>query len=663
MDPEQTFLRVHARLSGMLLRVLTPKFRTAMEYIHLVIALALFGSLVVMHMNFVQQPGCSSELSGVELTNADLIHIKITTGGLWLQNRFDSDFENDPQQKSSSGSLKVLDLEGDGLPFLGAKYWLNWIVSGSRRSKLYKSGKNDRELAVSSDDDSVESKQIMDGSESRGDTEISQVSLSLNVKGAFRAAVARFYRKCQKLFFSLGRKARQISLSFKDLGNTAGSDLHLEGSRSFIVQWLENRSKAFEPSYLYTVEKGYFWLSEDAKSQHNVRTININISAQNSCFGNRWQQLLINSLIGYDTILMNSLLSFPGQGYLYNFQTREIHDLSYAYEPADGSKGFEAYLVTKCGVLIMSLFVFFTTTMSVSFTLRETQSRMLKFTVQLQHHARHRLPTFQLVFVHVIESLVFVPIMIGTLFFLFEFYDDQLLAFMVLVLVWLCELFTLISVRTPLSIQFFPRFFLLYFLVFHIYFFSYPYGFSYLAFATTAAFMYHLILYFWNHFEVPALERLMWNRQQPGIHITSSILTSTLHIARVNMRNAIPANNAPGTGPAAVSNLAGEQPDPIVDGPGSSSPQEPLVTDNPVTTGRPLQFSPSDSPQSDISTNSNSLNPFSSLLLGILGGTPESHISFFSMFRDMRDPPQVYNESSQQVNRSMNQNSWWRRTS
>nr|XP_025699114.1 uncharacterized protein LOC112800881 isoform X5 [Arachis hypogaea] len=46
------------------------------------------------------------------------------------------------------------------------------------------------------------------------------------------------------------------------------------------------------------------------------------------------------------------------------------------------------------------------------------------FAVQLQHHARHRLPTFQLIFVH--------------------FYDDQLLAFMVLILIWLCELFTLI---------------------------------------------------------------------------------------------------------------------------------------------------------------------------------------------------------------------------
>lgn len=38
------------------------------------------------------------------------------------------------------------------------------------------------------------------------------------------------------------------------------------------------------------------------------------------------------------------------------------------------------YFATKCGVLMMSLFVFFTTTMSVSFTLRETQTRMLKFT-------------------------------------------------------------------------------------------------------------------------------------------------------------------------------------------------------------------------------------------------------------------------------------------
>lgn len=42
-------------------------------------------------------------------------------------------------------------------------------------------------------------------------------------------------------------------------------------------------------------------------------------------------------------------------------------------------------------------------------------------------------------------------IMIGILFFLFEFYDDQLLAFTVLILVWLSELFTLIRSFPSLS--------------------------------------------------------------------------------------------------------------------------------------------------------------------------------------------------------------------
>jgi hypothetical protein len=40
--------------------------------------------------------------------------------------------------------------------------------------------------------------------------------------------------------------------------------------------------------------------------------------------------------------------------------------------------------------------------------------------------------------------------MIGILFFLFEFFDDQLLAFMVLTLVWLCELFTMIRQEEPI---------------------------------------------------------------------------------------------------------------------------------------------------------------------------------------------------------------------
>nr|CAB3493805.1 unnamed protein product [Digitaria exilis] len=521
MDPEQTFLRVHARLSGMLSQLLTPRIRLALEYLYLAGAVALFCLLVVMHTNFVQQPGCSSEFSGIEFGEAQLVQIKvhvvamslfIISGGLWASRG--ASYIMDLQNLGRSAE-KILEVNGDKFNILASKFWSTWVGPGARRSV-------------------PDLKAAGEGS----------VHYPLSAKESFKAAVTYLFRKWYFRAVSFWRNIKQLSENTLQLMYTINiqvkkiwcqdilpaefnewifscllerqvrsnwndflhiiKDLELPSMdhlHSTIVQWFERRSKAFEPTYLYGVEKGYFLLSEGAKLRHGVRTINITISARNPCFGNRWQQLLINSIVGYDTILTNSLVNSPGHGYLYNFQTKELYDLSYGHEP-QGPTRFGDYFVTKCGVLLMSLFVFFTTTMSVSFTLRETQSRMLRFTVQLQHHARHQLPTFQLIFVHVIESLVFVPIMIGILFFLFEFYDDQLLAFLVLTLVWLCELFTMISVRTSISMQFFPRFFLLYFLVFHIYFFSYTYGFSYLAFSATAAFMQHLILYFWNRFEV-----------------------------------------------------------------------------------------------------------------------------------------------------------------
>ncbi|XP_058106890.1 membralin-like protein At1g60995 isoform X2 [Magnolia sinica] len=622
------------------------------------------------------KPGCSSEFSGLEMADADLVHIKITSTGLWSLNTADGNIMDTSEQESSIDSLKIPDMDGDGLTFLAAKFWSNWIGSGAKRGKLiFKSWKNEKEFLEPEAESAADrggSKPVVNGAEISVDVEAPHIGFPLSAKESVRSAVVHFCSKCRILFSSFWRNVKQFFGGFCQLWNTAGwavlldmprslKTFRLERLDSLIVQWLEKRSKAFEPTYLYTVEKGYFFLPEGAKSRHNIRTVNISIPAQHPCFGNRWQQLLINSFVGYDTILMNSLLSSPGQGYLYNFQTKEFYDLSYAHEPAEGSSRFEDYLVTKCGVLIMSLFVFFTTTMSVSFTLRETQSRMLKFTVQLQHHARYRLPTFQLIFVHVIESLVFVPIMIGILFFLFEFYDDQLLAFMVLILVWLCELFTMISVRTPISKQFFPRFFLLYFLVFHIYFFSYASGFSYVAFATTAAFMHHLILYFWNRFEVPALERYMRSRQL-GVHITSStILTSTLHIARVNMRNPNLANNELGSGSGPSGASEQERPD-VVEGVADfSALQEPLAANDQDRIGNPHQFQESDSRPAEATPNT-PLNSFNSLLLWILGGpSSDNRVSFFSMFRDMRDPSQDYAESPRQETRPMAQHSWWRR--
>lgn len=109
------------------------------------------------------------------------------------------------------------------------------------------------------------------------------------------------------------------------------------------------------------------------------------------------------------------------------------------------------------------------------------------------------------------------------LFFLFEFFSDQLLAFMVLSVVWLSEIFSVICLRAFPSIRFFPRAFFFYFCLFHIYFFSFPFGFSYLALFTTVLFIQHSMVFCWNTFEIPALESGLITALAPRVGMGSIV--------------------------------------------------------------------------------------------------------------------------------------------
>ena len=231
-------------------------------------------------------------------------------------------------------------------------------------------------------------------------------------------------------------------------------------------------------------------------------------SSDSRCLGDGMLRSLLMNYIGYDTVVLNWLLNLHhGNGFIYNVQSRELTDLNFAKVYLDTSRSDEkggnswesdetqldespnsnshakaqqpsAYLIPrklkqmvfKIAILVTTLFLFFTTTTLVSFTLRETQDRMLNFTFLLQHHIRNRMDISSLVFIHVVESLIFVPIMVGILFFLFEFFGDQVLAMYVLGVVWMCEVFSVISMRSLVCMQFFPRVFFLYFTLFHVYF-------------------------------------------------------------------------------------------------------------------------------------------------------------------------------------------------
>jgi len=182
------------------------------------------------------------------------------------------------------------------------------------------------------------------------------------------------------------------------------------------------------------------------------------------------------------------------------------------------------YLIFKAGVLISSLFLFFATTTLVSFTLRESQDRMLHFTLQLQLHIRNRQPYANLIISHVMENMVFVPIMIGIVFFLtYACYNgDKFLAFVILSGVWICEVFSAISMRTIHSSIYFPQVFFLYFTLFHVYYFSCPFGFSYEALASTVLFQLHSMIFFLNRYELPAIFNGQISHETPRMYLSNN---------------------------------------------------------------------------------------------------------------------------------------------
>ena len=333
--------------------------------------------------------------------------------------------------------------------------------------------------------------------------------------------------------------------------------------------------------FWFSFDKGYLTFTTSKRELHGISTRSIDISVDQKCFGGKYTSWLIHNVVGYNTVAVNWAISFfDGKGFMLNTKSKELINLHFSsnrYTPltqkrpeqfskskedntntkvpgVDGpamnsktrvrailtslftearasltilyaeartsltSSSLLRAIIFKLGLLLTSLFLFFTSTTLVHFTLRETQERMLKFTFLLQHQIRNRIPYATLVLQHLIETIVFVPVFVGVLFFFVEFYADRVLAFMVISLVWLSEVYCIICIRTWQSLQFFPRIFFLLFSLYNIYFFSFPFGFSYLALLTTVLFVQYSMLVFWNRFEVPALASGHINPTRPRFY-------------------------------------------------------------------------------------------------------------------------------------------------
>ena len=230
--------------------------------------------------------------------------------------------------------------------------------------------------------------------------------------------------------------------------------------------------------FSYSREKGYLLLSSQLREQHGIDVQYVLVSRRDSnCFGEPFLQKLCLQLVGTDTVMINWFLgafsssgSEQSNGFIYNPRTQLVIDLpivqtqsasdSFSNNSSNiqqdaGAFSFFSYhstfsrrirrLYAKVAIIVKTSFLFFIITTLVSRILHESQGRMLDFTHSLAEHVRTNRPVTPLVARHVVDNLVFVPIMVGMIFFLIEFYQgDKLLAFMVLSLVFVCESFSVV---------------------------------------------------------------------------------------------------------------------------------------------------------------------------------------------------------------------------
>ncbi|KAG7397781.1 hypothetical protein PHYBOEH_000235 [Phytophthora boehmeriae] len=269
-------------------------------------------------------------------------------------------------------------------------------------------------------------------------------------------------------------------------------------------------------SFVYAPKKSLLALLEHSDVlQTDVQLDTLYLPRNSQCFKMRWLDdlplwtLLRERVIGYDTILLNQLLNHYGaRGYFYREDTRVVVDMSYGvFNPTSAAKSWLRLVALKFKILYTILFLFFVITALVTFVLMETQKRMITFTALFQNRRQLQIPFSNLVMTYFAQSLMFVPVLVGMLYFLFELYKDQFLAFGVMTVMWVGESFSVVSVRSRLSQAYFPPLFFCLFTFFHLYLFSFPFGFVYVALGALSILLLQLMLFFWNCFEIPALNR------------------------------------------------------------------------------------------------------------------------------------------------------------
>ncbi|XP_037105276.1 membralin isoform X1 [Syngnathus acus] len=277
----------------------------------------------------------------------------------------------------------------------------------------------------------------------------------------------------------------------------------------------------------YSLEYGFLRLSQGTRQRLNIPVMIVTLDpTKDECFGDSFSRLLLDEFLGYDDILMSSVKALAeneeNKGFLRNVVSGEH------YRFVSMWMARTSYLAA---FVIMVIF-----TLSVSMLLRYSHHQIFVFiaaqrTICFLSGFGTRLVSVDLLQMLEMNMTIAFPAaplltvilaLVGMEAIMSEFFNDTTTAFYIILIVWLADQYDAICCHTNTSKRHWLRFFYLYHFAFYAYHYRFNGQYSSLALVTSWLFIQHSMIYFFHHYELPAIlqqiriQEMLLHNQQAG---------------------------------------------------------------------------------------------------------------------------------------------------
>ncbi|XP_037680092.1 membralin isoform X2 [Choloepus didactylus] len=228
----------------------------------------------------------------------------------------------------------------------------------------------------------------------------------------------------------------------------------------------------------YSLEYGFLRLSQATRQRLSIPVMVVTLDpTRDQCFGDRFSRLLLDEFLGYDDILMSSVKGLAeneeNKGFLRNVVSGEH------YRFVSMWMARTSYLAAFV-IMVIFIFVFIVDLL-----------QMLEMNVAIAFPAA--------------PLLTVILALVGMEAIMSEFFNDTTTAFYIILVVWLADQYDAICCHTSTSKRHWLRFFYLYHFSFYAYHYRFNGQYSSLALVTSWLFIQHSMIYFFHHYELPAI--------------------------------------------------------------------------------------------------------------------------------------------------------------